>query len=62
VYDYYCISYEARERARRREHEGACERIARAARWSRRSRRRLRLIDALDERLHLYRDRLASGI
>jgi hypothetical protein len=60
VYDYNSISYEARERSRSREHEAAHERIARHARAARTSRRRLKLIDALQLRLHLHRDRLAS--
>jgi hypothetical protein len=54
MYDYNRIGHEAHERAQRRQHEAAAERIAQQARASRRRRRRLILAPAL-RYLHLHR-------
>jgi hypothetical protein len=61
VYDYNSISYEARERARTRQHDGERERIAHQARAHRRG-RRSRLTEALSHLRQIQRGRLAGGI
>lgn len=61
MYDYNSISYEARERARSREGDAECERIARRARGHTRKRRSI-LRGALEYLRHAQRGRLARQI
>ena len=60
MYEYNRVSYEAHERARRREHEAAGERYARFARAESRRHRLSKLAEALKYlRLYHQRDQLA---
>jgi len=58
MYEYNRISFEARERRRRREHEANAERTARACRAS--IRRRLPRLTRALRHLPLHRERLAG--